>query len=117
MNVWFRCAAFFMLTGVLFGAFGAHGLKHRLAPELLKIYETGVLYHFIHAGALFVVAWATTMSPSSKIRWAGYCFIAGILIFSGSLYLLSITGTRWLGAITPIGGLLFLIAWALLFFA
>ena len=115
INLWFRVAAVLMFAGVVLGAFGAHGLKTRLSPESLAIYHTAVLYHFLHALGLFVVAWAAAHSPASgRVRLAGFAFIFGILVFSGSLYLLSITGLRWLGAITPIGGLLFLIGWALL---
>lgn len=93
------------------GAFGAHGLQERIAPELLAVYDTGVRYHLVHGLAVFVVAGAAGRWPGPLITAAGLLFVAGILLFSGSLYVLAVTGTRWLGAITPIGGLCFLIGW------
>jgi uncharacterized membrane protein YgdD (TMEM256/DUF423 family) len=93
------------------GAFGAHGLKKRLTAEMLGIFEVGVRYHFYHALGLFAVAWlASQRAPAQGA--AGWLMVAGIAIFSGSLYVLALTGTRWLGAITPLGGLCFLAAWA-----
>ena len=100
--------------GVVLGAFGAHGLRERLTPEMLAIFETGVRYHFIHALGLFAVAWAGTRWPDALVGAAGWLFVAGIVIFSGSLYLLSVSGIRWLGAITPIGGVCMIAGWALL---
>jgi uncharacterized membrane protein YgdD (TMEM256/DUF423 family) len=100
--------------GVVLGAFAAHTLKSRLIPDLFNIFEVGVRYHFYHALALFAVAWASTRWPGTAITAAGWLFLAGTIIFSGSLYLLSLTGARWLGAITPIGGLAFLLGWLLL---
>jgi uncharacterized membrane protein YgdD (TMEM256/DUF423 family) len=106
-----------MLLGVAFGAFGAHGLRGRLPAEYLEIYKTAVLYQFIHAIGLFVVAFAEGASgPSRMLTWAGISFTVGILVFSGSLYLLTLTDTRWLGAITPLGGLAFLLGWVALLF-
>ncbi len=102
---------------VALGAFAAHGLKSRLTPDMFAIFEVGVRYHMYHALALLAVAWASAHWPQSKVETAGWAFIAGIIIFSGSLYLLSITGNRWLGAITPIGGVAFLIGWILLIWA
>lgn len=99
---------------VALGAFAAHGLKSRLSPEMLAIFETGVRYQMYHALGLFAVAWAVSRWPQSSAPLAGWSFILGIVIFSGSLYLLSITGMRWLGAITPVGGVAFLIGWLLL---
>ena len=96
------------------GAFAAHGLKSRLTPDLLATFETGVRYHMFHALGLFAVAWAATRWPGSGTAAAGWLFVAGTLIFSGSLYLLAITGVRWLGAITPLGGLCFLAGWLVL---
>ncbi len=100
----------FFITGagsaffaVVLGAFAAHGLKSRLTPEMFAIFEVGVRYHLYHALALFAVAWASTRWPGTTISAAGWLFVAGTVIFSGSLYLLSLTGLRWLGAITPIG--------------
>jgi uncharacterized membrane protein YgdD (TMEM256/DUF423 family) len=100
--------------GVALGAFGAHSLRNKLSPEMLGIFEVGVRYQMYHAFALIAVAWAMARWPEANLNAAGWAFIAGILIFSGSLYLLSITDVRWLGAITPIGGLAFLLGWAIL---
>jgi uncharacterized membrane protein YgdD (TMEM256/DUF423 family) len=102
---------------VALGAFGAHGLQSRVTPERIGTFETGVRYHMYHALALFVVAWVQAQWPSWQAEWAGYLFIGGILIFSGSLYLLVLTDTPWLGAITPLGGVAFLAGWALLCWA
>lgn len=102
---------------VILGAFGAHTLETRVTAERLAVFETGVRYQMYHAIALLVLAWAAQQWPSWQITAAGYLFIAGMIIFSGSLYLLVITDTAWLGAITPIGGLSFIVGWALLFWA
>jgi uncharacterized membrane protein YgdD (TMEM256/DUF423 family) len=93
------------------GAFGGHALKERLAPEMLAIFEVGARYHMYHTLALLGTAWACTRWPGPWTSAAGWCFAGGILVFSGSLYLLSLTGTRWLGAITPLGGLSFMAGW------
>lgn len=93
------------------GAFGAHGLKNRLDAQMLAVFETGVRYQMYHAFALMVVAWAAARWPGTLMTASGWLFIAGTILFSGSLYLLSLTGVRWLGAITPLGGLLFLAGW------
>ncbi len=114
MNWFFKLGAAFMLAGVVLGAFGAHALKSRLSPESMQIYQTAVLYHFIHALGLFVVAWAFSVDPSPRIRLAGICLSVGILLFSGSLYALALSGIKVLGAITPLGGLLFIAGWGLL---
>lgn len=100
--------------GVAAGAFGAHGLKARVSPEMLAVFEAGVRYHLIHALALLAVAWASTRWESPVIRTAGWLFVAGILLFSGSLYAMCLTGVRMLGAITPIGGVAFIAGWLLL---
>jgi len=102
------------LAAVAIGAFGAHGLKARVAPELMAVYKTGVEYHFYHALGLILVGLAAFHLPSSSwLKAAGWAMLAGILLFSGSLYLLALTGAAWLGAITPFGGLAFLAGWAL----
>lgn len=106
-----------MFLGVAAGAFGAHGLKHLLDDEMRAVFETGARYHLIHSLALLAVAWLSTSYPSKAVTAAGWCFLIGIFFFSGSLYALSLTGVRKLGAVTPIGGLLFLIGWARLLFA
>jgi uncharacterized membrane protein YgdD (TMEM256/DUF423 family) len=97
--------------GVAFGAFAAHSLKATLAPDLLAVFETGVRYQMYHAFALFAAAWGFSRWQARTFSIAGGLFVAGIVIFSGSLYLLAFTGIRWLGAITPLGGLAFLAGW------
>lgn len=93
------------------GAFAAHGLKATLAPEMLAVFETGVRYQMYHAFALFASAWGWSRWQARAFVIGGILFVAGIVVFSGSLYLLALTGTRWLGAITPLGGLAFLAGW------
>lgn len=107
-------AAFFGFTGVGLGAFAAHGLRSRLSPEYLAIFHTGVLYQLIHAVALLGVAVLAAQLPGRMVTWAGYAFALGILLFSGSLYVLTLTGFSKLGIVTPFGGLAFLVGWALL---
>ena len=107
-------AAFFGFTGVALGAFAAHGLKNRLTPEYLAIFHTGVLYQLIHTLAIFGVAILATQIQGRLVSYAGIAFVLGILLFSGSLYLLTLTGVSKLGIITPIGGLCFLIGWFIL---
>ncbi len=111
---WFAAGAALCGLGVVLGAFGAHGLRARVTPDLLAVFETGVRYHLIHALGLLAVAWAAARWPAAWVSAAGWLFVAGIVIFSGSLYLLVLTGTRWLGAVTPIGGLCLIAGWALL---
>lgn len=98
-------------VGVALGAFAAHGLKARLGADLLATFEVGVRYQMFHAFGLFAVAWAHTRWPGALIVASGWLFVAGTLIFSGSLYVLALSGVRWLGAITPLGGLAFLAGW------
>lgn len=114
---WVRWGSALMFLAVAFGAFGAHGLKAKTTPELLTIFETGVKYHIAHALALFVVAWLSSISSDSFLSYAGGSFLAGILLFSGSLYVLTLTGQRAWGMITPLGGILFLAGWIFLFLA
>jgi uncharacterized membrane protein YgdD (TMEM256/DUF423 family) len=103
------------LLVVALGAFGAHALKARLDEYSLSIYQTAVQYHFYHSLALLGVGLMCLWHPQSTLlRISGSGFVLGILIFSGSLYLLSLTGVRWLGAITPLGGLAFMLGWACL---
>ncbi len=99
---------------VALGAFGAHALAERVTPERLETFKTGVLYHMVHALALLAVSWASTQWPGWSVQAAGYLFLTGIVLFSGSLYLLVLTDTRWLGAITPLGGVAFIVGWGLL---
>ncbi|MFB3819680.1 MAG: DUF423 domain-containing protein [Candidatus Methylomirabilales bacterium] len=98
-------------VAVAAGAFGAHGLRARLPPEMLAAFETGVRYHLLHALALLGVAWAETRFPSPAVGVAGWLFVAGVLLFSGSLYLLALGAPRSLGMITPFGGLAFILGW------
>ncbi len=111
---WFATGAALCGLGVLIGAFGAHGLRDRVTPDMLAVFETGVRYHLVHALGLLAVAWASSRWPSGLIGAAGWLFVAGIVLFSGSLYVLSVTGIRWLGAVTPVGGLCFTIGWLVL---
>ncbi len=99
------------LMAVAAGAFGAHALRTRLTEELLVVFETAARYQMYHAFALLFVAWATTQWPSTTLVVAGILFLGGTVLFSGSLYLLALTGARWLGAVTPVGGLCFLGGW------
>lgn len=101
--------------GVGMGAFGAHGLKTLLSPEMLAVYQTGVTYQMWHALGLIGIALLIRQTPESGLlHWAGWLMFAGIALFSGSLYLLTLTQSRWLGMITPIGGVGFLTAWILI---
>ena len=101
--------------GVVFGAFGAHALRSRLSPEMLAVFETGVRYQMYHAFAVLIVAAAIGhIGEARLLEMAGWFFFAGVLLFSGSLYALALTGTGILGIITPIGGLLFLVGWVCL---
>ena len=106
--------AVFGFLGVGLGAFGAHALKQRLPQDLFDIFEVGVRYHMYHALALLAVGWAASQWPGTIPAVSGWLFVAGILVFSGSLYILALSGVRWLGAITPIGGVAFLGGWLLL---
>ena len=100
--------------GVAAGAFGAHALKNRLSAEMLVTFEVAVRYQMYHAFGLIAVAWAMTRWSSSLTTISGWCFFIGTILFSGSLYLLTLSGVRWLGAITPLGGVAFLIGWVCL---
>ena len=97
---------------VMLGAFGTHGLKARMTVEMLAVYQTGVHYHLFHAlGLLAVGIVALHTVDSVYLKWAGWLMLAGIILFSGSLYVLSLSGLRWLGMVTPFGGLAFIAAW------
>ncbi|TAH53801.1 MAG: DUF423 domain-containing protein [Chloroflexota bacterium] len=113
-KIFFIIGAVSAAISVALGAFGAHGLRERLTPQLLEIFETGVRYEIYHAFAILFVAFALTRWQSNLIPLAGWAFVLGTLIFSGSLYLLALTDTRWLGAITPLGGVAFIAGWILL---
>lgn len=111
LRVFLLLAAFAGFTGVALGAFAAHGLKARLNAEYLAVFQTGVHYQLIHALALFGVALLLQRLPSGLLQAAGSLFALGIVLFSGSLYLLTLSGTGKLGMITPLGGLAFLAGW------
>ena len=114
MRVFWLLGCLFGFAAVAAGAFGAHALRARLAPEMLAVFETGARYQMYHALALLAAAWVASQWPSGAATAAGWLFTAGIVLFSGSLYLLALTGTRWLGAITPLGGVAFLAGWVAL---
>ena len=113
----FIAGALSAFVAVALGAFAAHGLRARLSPELLATFETGVRYEMYHALALLGVAWAYSRWPGTLVIASGWLFIAGTLLFSGSLYVLALSGVRWIGAITPLGGLAFLAGWVCLVLA
>lgn len=102
---------------VAIGAFGAHGLRATLSAQDLATFETGVRYHMYHALALLAVAWVADRWPGTAVTASGWAFLLGILVFSGSLYVLVLSGQRWLGAVTPLGGVAFLVGWILLAWA
>jgi len=102
----------FMALAVGFGAFGAHIVQDMLTPDRFEVYKTAVEYHFYHAIGLLIVGLVSQRMESAKwFARSGYCMIAGILIFSGSLYILTLTDTSWLGAVTPLGGFAFILGW------
>ena len=115
-------AKFYLILGsinamllVIIGAFGAHGLKAKLTVENMAIYQTAVQYHFYHAVGLILVGLIAYQIPASPyLRWSAWLMLMGIVLFSGSLYALSITNIRWLGMITPFGGMAFILAWLFL---
>src|SRR5437879_6204035 len=113
---WSSTAALLLALAVILGAFGAHGLRDRLDAYRMSVYERAVFYHFIHALGMLIVSIIIKTGTFSEFatNWVCGLLLAGIVLFSGSLYLLAITGNRGLGAITPIGGLLFIIAWLML---
>ncbi len=113
-RVFFILGSASAFVAVALGAFGAHSLKERLSQDMLTTFEVGVRYHMYHALALLAVAWAATRWPGPAVTTAGWLFLAGTVLFSGSLYALSFTGQRWLGAITPLGGAGFLLGWLFL---
>jgi uncharacterized membrane protein YgdD (TMEM256/DUF423 family) len=116
-RLFFALGALAAFIGVALGAFAAHGLKSRLDPAMLATFETGVRYQMYHALALLGVAWACTRWPGAWVNASGWFFVVGIVVFSGTLYALALTGVRWLGAITPLGGLAFLAGWLCLAWA
>lgn len=118
MEVWLAAAAVSGFVGVAAGAFGAHGLEGRASAEELAAFETGARYQMYHALALFAVAWLADRQPdATSVMVAGWAFVAGTVLFSGSLYVLGLTGSRALVLLTPVGGLAFLVGWASLLVA
>lgn len=114
-NIFLPIGALAGMLAVVFGAFGAHALRNRLDDYALGVFETAVQYHFYHALALVAVGLLALQQPQTVLlRSSGWLFLLGLLLFSGSLYLLALTGTRWLGAVTPLGGLAFIAGWACL---
>ena len=116
-SLFFALGSGLALVAVITGAFGAHALKTKLSPDMLQVFEVAARYQMYHALGLIAVAWASSQWSSQLIAASGWLFVAGIVIFSGSLYILSLTGVRWLGAITPIGGAAFIIGWGCLLWA
>ena len=114
-RTFFLIASLLGSLSVALGAFGAHALRDRIEASMLANYQTGVSYMFYHTLALFIVVLALTRWPgSNQPVWAGWLFVIGIVFFSGSLFLMAFSGMRWLGAITPIGGVAFIAGWLLL---
>jgi uncharacterized membrane protein YgdD (TMEM256/DUF423 family) len=113
-RTFFALGALLAGLGVALGAFGAHALKARLAPDMLAVWETGVRYQIYHALALLAVAWALARWPGGAVQASGWLFVAGTLLFSGSLYALALTGVRGLGAVTPLGGAAWIVGWGCL---
>ena len=111
---WVATGAVLAALAVIIGAFGAHGLESRVDAGLLDTFETGARYHMYHALALLAVGWLAAQRPGRWTSAAGWLFLAGIVVFSGSLYTLVLTGERWLGAITPVGGVCFILGWTAL---
>jgi uncharacterized membrane protein YgdD (TMEM256/DUF423 family) len=112
--LFFALGAVAAFLAVAAGAFGAHGLEGRVSPQQMEYFQLAAQYQMYHALALLGVAWATTRWPAGTTAAAGWAFVLGILVFSGSLYAMGLGGPRWLGAITPIGGTAFLVGWGLL---
>lgn len=118
MNAAMRLGAVYGFLAVALGAFGAHALRSRLSVELLQVWHTAVEYQFYHALALLLVGlWLQRLPTATSLKYATLCFALGVLLFSGSLYALALSGLRVLGAITPLGGVLFLCGWLLLIYA
>ena len=113
-RLFFGVGALSALIAVAAGAFGAHGLRVRLTPEYLAVFETASRYQMYHALGLMAVAWAVNRWPGPLPVWAGWLFVAGTVLFCGSLYILALTGIRWWGAVTPLGGVAFLAGWVCL---
>jgi len=116
-KLFFAIGSLSAFLGVALGAFGAHALRSRIDPAMLAAFEVGVRHQLYHAFALLAVGWAHTRWPGAVLTTGGWLFVAGTVLFSGSLYAVSLSGVRWLGAITPLGGLAFLAGWLCLAWA
>ncbi|PEA56620.1 hypothetical protein CON64_01520 [Bacillus pseudomycoides] len=114
MKIFFLLGCIVAALAVALGAFGAHGLEGKISAKMLDVWKTGVTYQMFHAGGLFVVALLMDKIQSSLVSAAGWCMVAGIVMFSGSLYALSTTGIKFFGPITPLGGVAFIVGWILL---
>ena len=110
-RIFFPMGAVSGFIAVAAGASGAHALRHRIAPEYLTAFETAARYQMYHALALLAAGWVVSRRPGALPRWAAWCFVLGTVLFSGSLYALALTGVRWLGAVTPLGGIAFMLGW------
>ncbi|GAC32009.1 DUF423 domain-containing protein [Paraglaciecola polaris] len=117
MKIYLIVGAFTAMLAVVLGAFAAHGLKSQLSGSLIAVFQTGVQYQMYHSLGLILLVLVAQVMPSSLLVWSAGFMTAGMVLFSGSLYLLAVTGSKWFGPITPIGGLCFIIAWALFIFA
>lgn len=113
-RTFFGLGSVLALLGVAAGAFGTHGLRGTISAQDLATFETAVRYQLIHALALLATAWAATRWPGASVQAAGWLFVVGTVVFSGSLYVLVLAGQRWMGAVTPLGGVCFLLGWGLL---
>lgn len=110
-NYWIMSGAISGFLAVALGAFGAHALASRVEESLLEVYRTGVLYHLVHSVVILACGLLLLYKDDKRLRWAATYFLAGIVLFSGSLYIMTVTGARWLGAVTPFGGIAFLSGW------
>ena len=108
-------ASFLLALAVGIGAFGAHGLKTHLSAEMMQTFKTGVEYHFYHALGLLLIGLLAVNYPSLYVKWSAILLFVGIFLFSGSLYVLAVSGIKWFGAITPFGGISFFAGWIMLF--
>lgn len=112
--LWLRLGALFLLLGVVLGAFSAHALESRLAERSIRTFETAVRYHLIHGLGLLAIGFASRLGLPAPVEAAGWLMVAGIALFSGSLYVLAIGGPSWLGPVTPLGGLCLIASWGCL---
>jgi len=110
-SIFYIIGSLFGLTGIALGAFGAHSLKAQISAEMLSVFETGVRYQMYHAFALIVAAWFLDVRQNRRFEVAAWLFVAGVVLFSGSLYVLAISGITSIGIVTPLGGLAFLGGW------